>query len=188
MDSCPILRVHLNHKPNHISRTVLPIVKIGPPSWIRTASNRDPCHTRYSLSVRLPKVDGEAFGHSFIPFAEMTLGFRCPGVCSAGPHFAERPAPPEYLQGRFPRWSPLAAMRPTQQVGVVFSFDAELEVRIGDWPSTPATGSAVSNRISQAASHQFSPGGRSIEFSASVAFASNPECGDGTNGTQRTRR
>ena len=67
----------------------------------------------------------------------------------------ERPAPPEDLQGRFPGCTPLAAMRPTQQPGVVFSFDAELEVRIGDWPSTPAT------------SHLFSPTGRFIESSTS---------------------
>ena len=98
--------------PNHISKTVRPTVKIGPPSWIRTASNREPCHTRYSLSRSLPKV--EAFGHSVIPFAEMALGFGRPGVRSAGARAGERPAPPEYLQSRFPELSPLAAMRPTQ--------------------------------------------------------------------------
>ena len=168
------------------SASVLDFVQSGPPSWIRTASNREPCHTRYSLSPSLPKV--EAFGYSVIPFAEMALGFGRPGVRSAGARAGERPAPPEYLQSRFPELSPLAAMRPTQQVGVVFSFDAELEVRVGNWPSTPGTGSSVSNCISQATSHQFSPRGRSIDISTSVAFASNPKCGDGTNGTQRTRR
>ena len=63
--------------------------------------------------------------------------------------------------------TPLAAMRPTLQVGVVLSFDAELEVRIGDWPSTPATGSAASNCISLATSRQFSLTGRYIESSTS---------------------
>ena len=135
------------------SASVLDFVQSGPPSWIRTASNREPCHTRYNFSGRLPKVNGEAFSHSAIPFAEMTLGFRRPGVCSAGSHAVERPAPPECLQSRFPGCTPLAAMRPTLQVGVVFSFDAELEVRIGDWPSTPATGSFASNCISLATSH-----------------------------------
>ena len=79
----------------------------------------------------------------------------------------ERPAPLEYLQGRFPELSPLAARRPTQKVGVVFSFDPELKVRVGDWPSTLATGSSASNCISLATSHQFSPRGRSIEISTS---------------------
>ena len=126
---------------------------VSPPSWIRTASNREPCHTRYSLSRSLPKVDGEAFGHSVIPFAEIALGFWRPGVRSAGSRGGERPAPLEDLQGRFPGCTPIAAMHPTLQVGVVFSFDAELEVRIGDWPSTPATGSSASNCISLATSH-----------------------------------
>ena len=108
---------------------------------------------RYSLSRSLPKVDGEAFGHSVIPFAEMALGFWPPGVRSAGSRAGERPAPLEDLQGRFPGCTPLAAMRPTLQAGVVFSFDAKLEVRIGDWPSTPATGSSASHCISLATSH-----------------------------------
>ena len=79
----------------------------------------------------------------------------------------ERLAHLEYLQSRFPGWSPLATKRLTQQVGVVFSFDAELEVRIGDWPSTPAAGSCVSNCVSQATNHLFSPTGRFIESSTS---------------------
>ena len=57
---------------------VLPTVKVGPPSWIRTASDRDPCLTRYNFFGRLPKIHGEALGQLVIPFAEMTLGFGAP--------------------------------------------------------------------------------------------------------------
>ena len=60
---------------------------------------------RYNLSSCLPKVDGEAFSHSAIPFAEIALGFGRPGARSARSHAVERPAPPKYLQSRLSRAS-----------------------------------------------------------------------------------
>ena len=55
--------------PSHISNTVPPTVHSGPPSWIRTASKREPCHTRYSLSRSLPKVEALRSKLSVIPLS-----------------------------------------------------------------------------------------------------------------------
>ena len=74
-------------------RKVRNSVRAGPPSRNRTAVNCIPRPIRSNLSAvsqMAPKVDGGAFDHSVITFAEIVQGPGRLGVRSAGSHAVEK--------------------------------------------------------------------------------------------------